>query len=357
MISPRGVCARLWCYAFLNVQTVPNRTNILLKANKITVYLGGHVQHRLHLLVHNLHGLASFQGPSCSRPSQSSPLSTWVQTVDWGKKTVMSTFIPILASTATPFQIQKTTELERFLTNLVLFFKKTCKSRNWVGGLFLQQLCQSSAEGNWHKIQSWGVREKVFNRYSPWFDRESSENLLRPRSRAAVPDWPSRVLQLSFSSSCLKVSTTLYSAHLCKSGKLWSLKNHSATCGRSSVWWTEAAPRRSPFPPWWLQSRAAYFGVVGVRDPWSELGDLGDFGDLGDSWSFSELRESLPALVLSCWGVRLLQSGRFGSAPVRTISELVDNGDNWWIMRIISGWWEELVDNEDDWWMMRIIGG
>ena len=126
-----------------------------------------------------------------------------------GEKTVMSTFIPILASTATPFQIQKTTELERFLTNLVLFFKKTCKSRNWVGGLFLQQLCQSSAEGNWHKIQSWGVREKVFNRYSPWFDRESSENLLRPRSRAAVPDWPSRVLQLSFSSSCLKVSTTL----------------------------------------------------------------------------------------------------------------------------------------------------
>ena len=276
-----------------------------------------------------------------------------------GKKTVMSTFIPILASTATPFQIQKTTELERFLTNLVLFFKKTCKSGNWVGGLFLQQLCQSSAEGNWHKIQSWGVRdvEKVFNRCSPWFDRESSENLLRPRSRAAVPDWPSRVLQLSFSSSCLKVSTTLYSAHLCKSGKLWSLKNHSATCGRSSVCCTEAAPRRSPFPPWWLQSRAAYFGVVGVRDPWSELGDLGDFGDLGDSWSFSELRESLPALVLSCWGVRLLQSGRFGSAPVRTISELVDNGDNWWIMRIISGWWEELVDNEYDWWIMRMIGG
>ena len=131
---------------FLNVQTVPNRTNILLKANKITVYLGGHVQHRLHLLVHNLHGLASFQGPSCSRPSQSSPLSTWVRTVDWNK-TSNEYFLPILASTATPFQIQKTTELERFLTNLVLFFKKTCKSRNWVGGLFLQQLCQSSAEG------------------------------------------------------------------------------------------------------------------------------------------------------------------------------------------------------------------
>ena len=67
--------------------------------------------------------------------------------------------------------------------------------------------------------------------------------------------------------------------------------------------------------------------------------------------------------VSACSRLELVRSetvavGKIWVGPYRNNnSELVDNGDNWWIMRIISGWWEELVDNEYDWWIMRMIGG
>ena len=146
------------------------------------------------------------------------------------------------------------------------------------------------------------------------------ENLLRANSSVAVAELPSSFLQLPpslrlLSTTCCLgqirvqpiISTAQYLEMLtlsfqCLDAWKQSVPSTSGEWGLRVVCWTEGAPRHSPSPLWWLQSRAAYRGVVGVLGFLSEVWPL-----IGDGWASCQ----------KCCGVWPLQSGKFGSAPAR----------------------------------------